>query len=285
MNRVCGLAAVLVASCIQLVSVAPAACAAGDSAALVVDTADDEYRYCVELPDDSVSGIELIELASEQHGLDYRLGYGGEAVCMLAGVGTEGDDCFEKYPDYWGYWRGDGDGGWSWSGSGAGSTQVEPGDVEGWSWGTGQDGSSHPQPPSTTYGSVCGVAEETAPAKPDKARHRQDETASAAGSEAPPDGSEAASEPSVQPEPNPEEPSKNESKGERDARARKPRAEIIEEPASTGITEADAERETSAVAVASSRAGDGPPAAGLVGLGAAAALGGAGVVIARRRKT
>jgi hypothetical protein len=132
------------------------ACAGeGARAALVVDTGDGVHNLCVALPDEQVSGIELIVLAAEQHGLSYRLGYGGDAVCMLAGVGTSGDDCFERYPDFWGYWRGDGGGGWSWSGSGAGSTVVGDGDVEGWSWGSGNNGDSHPRPPETAFASVC----------------------------------------------------------------------------------------------------------------------------------
>ncbi|MDQ4065646.1 MAG: hypothetical protein M3161_06330 [Actinomycetota bacterium] len=151
------------------VGLAPSACAAGDSAALVIDTGDAVTNYCVELPDESVSGLELIVLAGEQHGLSYRFGFGGQAVCMLEGVGPTGDDCFEYYPDFWGYWRGDGSGGWTWSSSGAGSARVSPGDVEGWSWGSGDDGSSHPPPPSTRYSDVCTAA---APARTETQPHR-----------------------------------------------------------------------------------------------------------------
>jgi hypothetical protein len=135
------------------------ACAAeGPSAVLVVDTeqAGGLHRFCVSLPDASVSGIELVELASQQHGLQYRLGYGGNVVCQLAGVGYGSDECLREGPEFWGYWRGDGSGGWDWSSSGGHATRVENGDVEGWSWGTGNDGSSHPAPASTTFASVCG---------------------------------------------------------------------------------------------------------------------------------
>lgn len=137
---------------------APAACAAqGPHAALVIDTEapGGRYRYCVALPDGSVTGIELIELASEQHGLQYRLGYGGNVVCRLAGVGYDSDECLKSGPEFWGYWRGDGSGGWDWSSTGGGSTTVRDGDVEGWAWGTGNDGSSHPAPPPTEFGAVC----------------------------------------------------------------------------------------------------------------------------------
>ena len=111
---------------------------------------------CVALPDPSVTGIELIELASEQHGLQYRLGYGGNVVCQLAGVGYGSDECLNDGPEFWGYWRGDGSGGWEWSSGGGNSTVVRDGDVEGWAWGAGTDGSSHPAPPETTFASVCG---------------------------------------------------------------------------------------------------------------------------------
>jgi hypothetical protein len=161
---------------------APAACASEQHhAALVVDTGDATYSYCVALTDDSVSGLELIQLANEQHGLQYRLGDGGQAVCMLANVGAEGDDCFGEYPDFWGYWRGDGSSGWTWSSVGAGSTVVEEGDVEGWSWGRGQDGSTHPPPPTTRFEDVCEARSSSeAPTRKTPTRQkqqRQDESA------------------------------------------------------------------------------------------------------------
>jgi hypothetical protein len=137
----------------MLVAPAPA-CAGGDSAALVVDTGGRVTRYCVAMDEARLSGIELIEQAAQQYGLDYRLGYGEAAVCRLDHVGIEGGECFTDSDAFWGYWRGTG-GGWSWSSTGAASTVVEPGDVEGWSWGTGRDGSTHPAPPATPYASAC----------------------------------------------------------------------------------------------------------------------------------
>lgn len=160
----------LLGGSLSLAAPAPGACAAeGPRAVLVVDTEQSggQYRYCVALDDEQVSGIHVIELANEQYGLDYRLGYGGNAVCVLAGVGYESDECLKEGPEFWGYWRGNGSGGWNWSSTGAHMTVVEDGDVEGWSWGTGQDGSSHPQPPATKFGSVCEVAEDEPKKKKD----------------------------------------------------------------------------------------------------------------------
>lgn len=142
------------------VALAPGpACAANSasSAALVVDTGGSVQEYCVEISG-TVSGLELIKLANKQYGLDYAFGYGGQAVCRLAGTGSSSNDCLEDdKPYFWGYWRGTGGGGWSWSNSGAGNTSVGPGDVEGWAWGTGMNGGSHPQPPNTDYEDVCTI--------------------------------------------------------------------------------------------------------------------------------
>ena len=146
---------------------APAACAATDQrAALVVDTGAEARSYCVALGEDAVSGTDLIRLAHEQYGLDYRLGFGGRAVCRLAGVGVDGGDCFNAFPDFWGYWHGDGSGGWTWAGGSAADWTVEAGDIEGWQFGPGQDGATHGAPPPTRAEDVCGSAEPSPPPSP-----------------------------------------------------------------------------------------------------------------------
>ncbi len=138
--------------------------AAGEPhAALVIGTGGQTLTYCVALDAPSVSGLRLIQLAGAQQGLQYRLGFGGQAVCQLAGIGPAGGDCFADYPDFWGYWHGDGGGGWTWAGSGAGSASIGDGDVEGWTWGSGDSGASHPAPPAIAFDDVCQVAEPTPP--------------------------------------------------------------------------------------------------------------------------
>jgi hypothetical protein len=136
------------------------ACAAavGPRAVLVVDNGARVVRLCVALDAESVSGTRLIELASAQHGLTYSLGFGGQAVCMLAGVGPTGGDCFADHPNFWGYWHGDGRGGWSWASGSAASYRVREGAVEGWVWGSGDTPSSHAKPPSTRFADVCPAA-------------------------------------------------------------------------------------------------------------------------------
>jgi hypothetical protein len=135
-----------------------AACAAAADephAALVVDTGGQTLTFCVALDSASVSGLRLIQLAGSQFGLQYRFGFGGQAVCQLAGVGPQDGDCFGAYPDFWGYWHGGGGGGWSWAGSGAGSTSITDGDIEGWVWGSGDSGATHASPPSLEANDIC----------------------------------------------------------------------------------------------------------------------------------
>ena len=142
---------------------APACAAAASHAALVVTTGARTYTYCVGLDASSVSGIHLIQLAGSQFGLQYTLGFGGQAVCQLAGVGVSGGDCFGAYPDFWGYWHGDGAGGWTWAGSGAATASIESGDVEGWVWGSGDSGTTHAAPPASSFDEICHVSTPPSP--------------------------------------------------------------------------------------------------------------------------
>src|SRR5262245_16563979 len=124
------------------------ACASDDGphAALVVATGSGTPRaYCVALDAAEVSGLHLIVLAHEQHGLSYAFGNGGQAICQLAGTGPAGGDCFADYPDFWGYWHGAGSSGWSWASTGAGSARIGDGDVDAWGWGSGDTSATHPQ--------------------------------------------------------------------------------------------------------------------------------------------
>ncbi|HWC14736.1 MAG TPA: hypothetical protein VG929_09080 [Actinomycetota bacterium] len=188
-----------------------AACASetGRRAALVVDLGDegDVHRYCVALPRGDVSGLDLIELAGAQHGLTYEFGEGGRAVCMLAGVGASSDDCFGRYPYFWGYWKGDGSGGWSWSSTGAGSTLVQDGDVQGWSWGRGDNASSHPPPPATGFDSVCPPAARKEP-KPAPKPERDQREQKASGREPVTSGAGPAAAPTAAPTTRPTAPAR-----------------------------------------------------------------------------
>jgi len=151
---------------------AASACAAatGPHAALVIDTGAGTHSFCVALDATTVSGIHLIELAGTQDHLAYGFGSGGQAVCRLAGVGPQGDDCFADYPDYWGYWHGDGHGGWTWSSSGAASARIGDGALDAWVWGSGDSGTTHPKPPPAAIDDVCVPAAPTPAASPSPAR-------------------------------------------------------------------------------------------------------------------
>lgn len=265
---------------------APGVACAGtsDSAVLVVDTGSSELRYCVPLPDGSTSGIGLIKLANRYHGLQYRLGFGGQAVCQLAGVGPESDDCFADHPNFWGYWHGDGSGGWQWASTGAGSHTVEPGDVEGWSWGSGNDGSTHQQPPATTFASVCpespggggtsGGKKEGSGNKPSGGGGKQSapntstsagEQPGSAGGESP---SDAASEGTKAPS--------------RKDRKEKKKAEGEVEP-ETQVTQAEDSGARPAMASAQEEGSNGPGSGVLLAVLVAGGLGASGLAVRRRR--
>lgn len=116
---------------------------------------------CVVLRAEQVSGKRFLQLASNQYDLQVRFArYShGTAVCEIANVGNEGNDCLEGAETYWGYWRGNGSGGWESSNEGVDDTVVENGDVEGWSWGRGRN-----EPPATTFAEGCAaVLEEPEP--------------------------------------------------------------------------------------------------------------------------
>ncbi len=151
--------ALLAGSAWPLTGPAGPVCAAEQPhAGLVVDTGARVLTFCVRLDAPEVTGLHLIELAAEQQGLSYGFGLGGAAVCRLAGVGAEGSDCFEAYPDFWGYWHGDGHGGWSWASTGAGSHRLEDGDVDGWVWGDGDTPATHAEPPTAAFDDLCQAA-------------------------------------------------------------------------------------------------------------------------------
>ncbi len=274
------LAAVLLSASVIVPFMAPAACAAqSDSAALVIDLGEEGgvLRYCVVLEGSSVSGSELIQLAGQQYGLDYRIDQGG--VCRLAGVGPASGDCFGDYPYFWGYWRGEPDGGWSWSSLGAASTSVEAGDVEGWAWGTGQDGSSHPQPPATTHAEVCpDSGTDEADQGPKGTQPAQDHS-QAPGAQ---DQDDTVSQTSGGPTPAPEKGPRARERVRKDRTKQQAgdagdRSEPIEEPAEP--------LPATAPPVAASAPGSppGPPVAGIAGSIAALMLVVAGMLVSRRR--
>ncbi|HEV2757411.1 MAG TPA: hypothetical protein VG318_16730 [Actinomycetota bacterium] len=267
----------LVAGAAGAVSLPPATACAGEGAraALVVDTGAAVTTYCVALPDDSVTGIELVQLAGEQHGLDYSLGFGGEAVCRLEGVGPEGDDCFGEYPEFWGYWHGNGSGGWTWAGTGAGSASIEDGDVDGWSWGSGDNGSNHQQPPATEFGDVCAVEAPPPPSKPERSGGR-DRPAPGPATAPPAVAAPAPTPDAASGEPQRDGPAK------RSGRGRPERERPSAAPGSTMLAPTP-EPSTLSARPANDEDDAGPPVTGLLGLAAAGGLAAAVWAGTRRR--
>jgi hypothetical protein len=125
-------------------------------AGLIVRSGDGDVReMCVLFDEEEITGVDLleradVEIASEGSAL-------GTAVCSIDGEGCKSDDCFCRYPAFWGYWTKDGSKDWRFSDVGAAARVVRDGSLDGWSF--GRDGK--PTPPDVTIDEVCGASEAT----------------------------------------------------------------------------------------------------------------------------
>lgn len=240
-------------------------------AALVVDNGNRTTTYCVGLDADHVSGLHLIQLASAQYGLTYRLGFGGQGVCALDGVGPLSGDCFGQYPDFWGYWHGDGAGGWTWAGSGAGSASIGDGAVEGWSWGSGDSGTSHAPPPDQTLTDVCGTPPTPTPKPSPRPTHTPTPSHTPTPAATPSTGGGTSTAPSASPPPTA---SKRAGASPRTRATPTPTPSSAPSDGIVHLTEASGQVPSSG----------GPPAGAFVALAAVALLGTGGWLTVRRRR-
>jgi len=257
-----------------------AAASGGPHAALVVDTAERATAYCVALDEASVSGTHLIELASEQYGLTYRLGFGGRAVCMLAGVGATGDDCFGSYPNFWGYFHGTGDSGWTWASGSAADHPVGDGDREAWSWGAGDSATTHGVPPSTTIDDACGVAP-----SPDPTPSPTPSPAATPPSPSPSNGGDSSNDGGSQGGGGSDPGNvSNSGQGTGPTSEHTKTPEPSTSPSPTAAAPTSASPAVVRAAAAAPPPSSGPPFAGIAALGAITLLGAGGIVAMRRRR-
>lgn len=114
-------------------------------AGLVVRGEDDELRrMCVFFDADELTGLELLRRTD----LDLDVGAfegQGKAICRIGPDGCgDGEDCFCRYPTFWGYWvRDPSDDAWRFSELGASNRMVRDEAADAWIW--GEDG--EPAPP------------------------------------------------------------------------------------------------------------------------------------------
>jgi hypothetical protein len=147
-------AAALVAVALASLAVSPVVGAAGDNrAGIVVRSGDDVREMCVFFDEDEITGEELLrraglEVVAEGNAL-------GTAVCSLDGKGCSKDDCFCRYPTFWGYWTKDDGERWRFSDVGASSRVVTDGSLDGWSF--GRDGK--PAPKDVDIDEVCDASQ------------------------------------------------------------------------------------------------------------------------------
>ncbi len=258
-----------------------AAATGAPHAALVIDNGSRTSTYCVALDAASVSGLHLIQLAGRQYGLQYGLGFGGQAVCQLDGIGPGGGDCFADYPDYWGYWHGDGNGNWSWAGSGAASASIGDGDMEGWVWGPGDSGTTHASPPALASGDVCEPAPAPSPSPSPSPKPSPDPAPAGGGTGSGSGGSGASpgADASASGAAGPAKPSASARASAHDSQA--PITEPTPPPAQTVVRASP----VGTLAAGASPGAGGPPAGAWLALVAVASLGAAGWLTMRRRRT
>jgi hypothetical protein len=111
-----------------------------EQAGVVIYFDEDQIEYhLIDLPEEGLSGIELLELTGRDLELQ-PFGGLGEAVCSIEGTGCPGSDCFcESFSNpayYWNFYMLE-DGQWLPQLSGAGQHTVEPGEIHGWAWSSG----------------------------------------------------------------------------------------------------------------------------------------------------
>ena len=124
-------------------------------AGLIVQYPDGSVAtWCLEFPEDAITGMELLQRVGLEITIDYAKGMGG-AVCRINGHGCDfpAADCFCQCVGsdchYWSYWRAEEES-WRYSVLGAGLRQVRDGDVDGWAWGDEKS-----PPPFTTLDRIC----------------------------------------------------------------------------------------------------------------------------------
>ena len=135
---------------ITLLAFAHPAFGATHRAAVVVRTATTTKTYCVPFTHDHITGVELLERAGVPVVGDTSAV--GTAVCKIGTTGCSSDDCFCRYPVFWGYWTKDrGQKAWHFSDMGAEQRTVVDGAIDGWSFGR----NGKPAPKTVDIADIC----------------------------------------------------------------------------------------------------------------------------------
>ncbi len=127
--------------------------AAKNKAGLVVRYSDGTVeKMCVFFDEPSISGLDLLDRSGETYVAETSAL--GSAICKIDEQGCDypSEDCFCKYPNFWGYWTRDTDTSvWEFSSVGASDREIRNGSVDGWSWGP----NGAPAPPIVAFDQVC----------------------------------------------------------------------------------------------------------------------------------
>jgi MYXO-CTERM domain-containing protein len=127
--------------------------AAKNKAGIVVRYGDGRVeKMCVFFDEPSISGLDLLDRSGETYVAEKSAL--GSAICKIddQGCAYPSEDCFCKYPNFWGYWNRDPDEPvWEFASTGAADHEVRDGSVDGWSWGP----NGAPAPPLVAFEDVC----------------------------------------------------------------------------------------------------------------------------------
>ena len=140
---------VVVAALAVLVVAQPAG-AATHRAGVVIRANGQSKTYCVPFKEKTITGTQLLERSGSALTVDASAV--GTAICKVGGVGCGSDNCFCKYPTFWGYWSKDPpDDKWNFSNIGADQRTIVDGAIDGWSWGR----NGKPAPKLANIGDIC----------------------------------------------------------------------------------------------------------------------------------
>ncbi|MFL6206735.1 MAG: hypothetical protein ACJ739_15455 [Acidimicrobiales bacterium] len=185
-------------------------------------------------------------------------------LCRIDGEPAS-DPCHSAPPAnaYWAYWHAPRGGEWTYSTSGAGSRVPPPGSVEGWAFGDdARPGIDPPPPAETTTTTARAVGRTPTPPRP-----------AAAAAVSPSITVDAGGDPTS----STTTPTSDTTSTSTTARAAAPGRD--------GIDSDDRSRDEAAAAPSPAAGDAGSPAGALVGISAVAAIGGAAVAVARRRRS
>ena len=273
------------------------ACPDGGGVTVVVDFVGFRDEVVVRCAPSPASGYEALEQVGMSYTPTARFpGF----LCRIEGYPAD-DPCQNTPPPdaYWEYWRAEHGGSWAYSQYGPATTSPPPGPVEGWRFSTGDDAPPRVAPPAARPAPEPEPEPEPTPADPSPTPAPSEPAPSEPTTTSPPPPREednstddgAASGPTTTEDDAPTATDATDATATHTPRTEDPAPGRTATPTSSAptstddATETETPDDTAAMDVASApRDDDGPPLGTLLGVGLVAVVGGAAVLVDRRRR-